>query len=206
MKKLSTFIKPYLSLVFGVLLFLVYLNLLSKNANGGEGTVLAQGIIGVVVAVYYIFIGVIGSLIADKLNDTAKNVIDVVNMGLFPLFIFIDILLTVIGYYDAILPTGWIISVLSMLVSTAFVALYACTKFAKNDAFAKISSLFGIIFVLVLLLNILFNYRGLAIDLGDINIIMFVTYLAFSYMLFESIKAAPATTAAPADEEEESKE
>ena len=69
MKKISELLKPYLSIIFGVLLFLYFFDWLS--AKGGF---LALGIIAVVLSVCFVGVGLLGVLAGDKFSKDLKNV------------------------------------------------------------------------------------------------------------------------------------
>ena len=193
MKKVGLLIKPYLCIIFGALLFLIYLNLLA-----GEGSALALGIIGVVLSAIYLGIGIVEVLLGDKLNKTAKLVFDVCVISLFPLFMFVNYILTVINMADlegGVGPTAWTIAIISMVGSLGLAVIAPITKFVKNKVLSRISFLFAAIFVLVLLLNILFDYDGTPATLGGVSIIILVLYVVFSIMLFNSFE--------PQDDEKE---
>lgn len=187
MKKVGLLIKPYLCIIFGALLFLIYLNLLA-----GEGSALALGIVGVVLSAIYLGIGIVEVLLGDKLNKTAKLVFDVCVISLFPLFMFVNYILTVINMADlegGVGPTAWTIAVISMAGSLAFAVIFPIAKFVKSKLLTRISFLFGAIFTLVLLLDILFDAGGAPTVLGNVSIIVLVLYAIYTAMLFNSFAA-----------------
>ena len=69
MKRLHEIIRPFLAIILGALLLLMYL-----NSFQGEGEVLDIGIIAMVVAAFYIGVGVVGLTLNNRLPGTAKKV------------------------------------------------------------------------------------------------------------------------------------
>ena len=80
MKKLLEFVKPLLLVIFGSLMFLMYLDVIDPNA---DAKYLMTGIFGVVFALYYISVGILNMTFGNKLDKNAKNVFDMLNVGLF---------------------------------------------------------------------------------------------------------------------------
>ena len=68
MKKVSELIKPYITIIFGALLLLIYLNYLSFKEMA-----LAIGIIAVVIASFSLVGGILFVVMGDKMNDTLKK-------------------------------------------------------------------------------------------------------------------------------------
>ncbi len=181
MNKIRNFIKPYVLLVFGALLFLFYLNWLSL-----DGILLAIGIIAVVVSGYYLAMGVLSVVLIEKLNPQLKQILNLVNISLFPLFIFIRILLITINFNGNMNPTGWVIAILSMIASLALAIIYLLEKLTKNAEVKRFTFLSAVIFVVALLANILFDATGTAVNLGNVNIVVVLTYVIYSFVLFNS--------------------
>ena len=182
MKKISELLKPYLSIILGALLLLVYLNWLSY-----QEWALALGIIAVVMAAYYIAAGIIGIVLGEKLPKGLKLALDITSICFFPVFMFVYFLLLTINGHDALGPTGWAIIIISMVASLALPCAYAVSKFVKNGLLGKLCFLFAAVFILALLLNVLFAFNGDPIVLGNINIISVVIYFVYGYMLMNSL-------------------
>ena len=185
MKKIGELIKPFVSIIFGALLFLIYLNYLSLTGSG-----LALGIIGVVLATYYLAVGILGIVLGEKFNKGVKKILDLISIVLFPAFMFVYFLLTTINAAQAniLLPTGWVIAITSMAGSILMVVAYLLAALLNNKVLTRLGFLFSAIFVLALLLDVLFSTEGLPIVLGNINIIGVVTYAVYIFMLFNSLK------------------
>ena len=183
MKKVGFLVKPFASVVFGALMLLYFMNYLTLDGAG-----LAIGIIAVIMAVYYLAIGIISVILGDKLAKAGK-ILDIVSISLFALFMFVFLLLSCVRVgADNIGPTGWVIAILSMTSCWALIAFYIVGAFVKMPVFKRFAQLFGAIFALALLLNILFAISGRPFVLGEIDIIKFVMYALFVFMLFSSLK------------------
>lgn len=88
MKKFHELLKPYLSIIFGALLFLMFFNYLSTG-----GSALAIGIIAVVLAAYFLVIGIIGVCLGAKLEKGTKGSLEVIGVSLSALFFGVVFLL-----------------------------------------------------------------------------------------------------------------
>ena len=184
MKKLSELIKPYLSIVFGALLFLVFLNDLR-----GEGGQLALGIVGVVLAVYYLAAGILGIILGDKLPKVVRMIFEIASVSAFPVLMFVEELISVINIHEYMGPTAWTISILLMLSALAVVAGYVLARFVKVKLMMRLGSLFALAFVLALLLDALFYVTGDPVAIGDLNVVMVVLYVLYSLILLNSFRA-----------------
>ncbi len=185
MSKIRELLTPYLAIIFGALLFLIYLNNLSQVAPEA----LALGIIGVILAIVYIGIGIVDVLAGDKLGKTVKTVFGVILVSSFPIFLFIETLLTTIqlAQLQAMGPTAWTIAIINMIASIAFVAIYCIARFVPQKVLKRLAFLFGAIFTLALLLDILFDITGAPTALGNIAIIMIALYVIYAVMLFKGL-------------------
>lgn len=183
MKKIGDIIKPFVSIIFGALLFLIYLNYLSVT-----GWPLAIGILGVILAAYYLTVGILGIVLGNKLDKGVKKILDLISIVLFPTFMFVIFLMNAINYAKEglLLPTGWVISVISMIGAIFMVVAFVLAALLNIKFVTRLAFLFAAIFVLALLLNVLFSVEGAPIVLGNINIIGVVTYGVYVYMLFNS--------------------
>ena len=185
MKKIGDIIKPFVSIIFGALLFLIYLNYLSLQGSG-----LALGIMGVILAAYYLTIGIIGIVLGNKFDKGVKKIFDLVSIVLFPTFMFVYFLMTTINAAKAgiLLPTGWVIGITSMIGAIFMVVAYVLGTLLNIKLVTRLAFLFAAIFVLSLLLDILFSVEGLPVVLGNINVIGAVTYAVYVFMLFNSFE------------------
>ena len=188
MKKVTDFLRPNILIFFGALLFLLYLNLLSIN----NGTAIAMGVIATVISVYYLTVGILGIIIGDKFSPMLKKIFDVISVSLFAIFMFVLLLLTVIGNTDNMGPTAWIIAIFSMAASLALLGFYPVARFVDKPFAVRFGFLFSAIFCLALLLNVLFTEAGAARNLGGIPIMYLAVYLLFALFLFGSLQNADA--------------
>ena len=187
MKKLGDLIKPFATIVFGSLLLFYYLNYLQYR-----GTALVLGIFALLVAIYYIGIGVVGIILGEKFPSNAKRIFDVITIALFPVFVFIVYIMMAASGGD-FGPTGWIIVILCMNASIIFAALFVVAVFVKVSILQRLAQLFAAIFVLSLLVNVLYTFgvggnpSGWAY-LGEIDIMLVVLYCLYTSMLLNALK------------------
>ena len=182
MKKVTDLLRPNILIVFGALLLLFFLNYLQYT-----GGTLAIGIIAVIMAAYYLAIGILSIIIGDKLP---KKVFDLISVMFFPVFMFVLFLIQTIqaAQIDNYMgPTAWIIAILSMIASLALPVIYLLAKLMNKGPLAKFTYLFAAIFVLALLLNVLFNARGDSVVLGNINMILVAIYVSYVFFLFSCL-------------------
>lgn len=189
MKRISDLLKPFLSVIFGALLFLCHFNWLS--ANGGY---LALGIVAVVLAVYFVVVGLLGSALGDKFPTKTKELLNGIGVGVYPLFLgvyFLVYLIMCAKYEVAIGPMGWTIAIYSIAASIGLGVLFLLAFLTKKHFFIRISFLFSCLFVLVLLLDVLLT-NGNPATLGSIVVLFVVLYGVYSAMLFNELKVLQA--------------
>lgn len=187
MKKIYEIIKPFLLIILGALMLLCYLNLL----QGQEG-ILALGIIALVAAVFYLAYGIVGIILGDKLPAGLKRGLDIAAICVFPVFMFVYYLISVITILqnDGVVgPSGWIISILGMVAAIGLVAAYIVATFVKMKLLARLAQLFALAFVLSLLLNMLFDAAGNPNVLGNINVVELLIYVSYGALLFAAVPA-----------------
>ena len=186
MKKIKDLLKPFIAIIFGALLFLFFFDYL-----GAKGAALAIGIIAVVLSVYFLVVGILSVVLGDKLGK-AKGVLNLVGVATFPLFMGVIFLLTLIantkGEYNNLGPNGWTIAILSIAASFILGVMLFIAYFVKSKGLHRITFLFGAIFVLALLLDILLN-GGTPATLGSIVVLQVVLYGAYVSMLFEVLSS-----------------
>ena len=204
MKRLHEILKPFLAIILGALLLLRYLNFLQ-----GQGATLAIGIVAMVLAAFYLGVGVVGFTLNNKLPGPAKKVFEVGAVVAFPLFMFVFFLLVTIRLADNNLgPNGWFLAILKMIACIAFASVYCVAAFVKNRHLNKFSLLLAAVFVLALLLEVLFDAWGDAVGLGGIIVVEVVIFFIYGNILFNSLpvkdfaqKQAEPEEEAPAEEE-----
>lgn len=183
MKKVTDYLKSYVLIIFGALLFLYYLNYLSY-----KGKALAIGIFAVVISAFYLVVGVAQVLADDKIPTEAKKAIDALSVGLFAIFIFVSSLLVIIDLSEVMGPTAWTIGILTMVASLALAVVYFASEYAAQSAPCRLTRLVSAIFALALLLNLLFDVAGDSIVLGNLDVLLVVIYGVFTYYLFGSVE------------------
>ena len=186
MKKIKELLKPFIFIIFGALLFLCYFNGLSS-----EGAGLAISIIAIVLAAYFLVVGILSVVLGDKLGKT-KGLLNLIGVATFPIFFAVIELLTLInlaeieGYLG---PTGWTISILTIAAALGLGGLLFASYFVRSKGLHRITFLFGAIFVLALLLDVLLLADGSAATIGQVVILQVVLYGAYVSMLFDVLSS-----------------
>ncbi len=182
MKKIQEVAKPFLSIVFGALLLLTYLNWLTL-----DGEALVIGIFALLMSLYYLGEGITETVAGDKLSPKAKKVFDIINISLFPTFIFAYFLIRTIVVSTQMGPTGWVVVLTGLLTSLVMVVFSLASRLASNPLLKRLNALFSGLFMVVLILSLLFDVFGNSLTLGSVDVIDFVTYALFGVMLLESL-------------------
>lgn len=180
MKKIQDMIKPVLMIVFGALLLLFYMNYFASNTPGGY---IALGVIGVIVASYYLVVGILNLIIGKKLG----KVFDILNIDLFAVLMFIQFLIILIYNVNGMSATAWVIKLLSIIAALALAAFYTGSKLLNEPLIKRFALLFAGVFALALLLDILFDVNGAGNVLGAIQLIPLAIYIIFVSILFSNI-------------------
>lgn len=185
MKRISDIVKPFSEIIFGALFFLCYFNYLAK-----QGADLGIGVTATVISAYYLAVGIVNFVVGDKLPEGLRKILDIVSISAFPLFMFVNFLLVVIGTYETMGPAGWTILTLSMAGSLGLSVVYVVARLVNKPVLTRIAYIFASVFVLVLLANLLFEYDGTPTYLGAIRIVDLVIYALYVSMLFASFPKA----------------
>ena len=182
MKKIQVVAKPFLSIVFGALLLLTYLNWLSL-----DGGALVIGVIALLMSLYYLGAGITEAVAGDKLPQKAKKVFDILNISLFSAFASIYYLLYITNLSDRMGPTGWIVVLAALLLSLALAIFSIIARLVSNPVLKRLDVLFSALFMAALVLTLLFDSVGNPVTLGSIDVISLVIYALFGAMLLESL-------------------
>ena len=176
MKQYSSIIKAFLPTVIGAFMLLLYMNLL-----GSRGAALALGIIGVIVAAYYLAYGIFLALAPES---NIRVILQRGNVIALPTFMFVFFLMTLIQTAQQLGPTGWVISIFSLIASIGFAIFVLFSWFAKSEPVNKVANLLGVLFLLALVLTLFFAINGTPTTFGDIELPSTVTYILYGVMLF----------------------
>ena len=186
MKKIKELVKPFIFIIFGALLFLFFFNYL-----GVGGPYLAIGIVAIVLSVYFLVVGILSVVLGEKLGK-AKGILNLVGVATFPLLMGVIFLLSLIGNakneYTYLGPNGWTIAILSIAAAFAIGVMLFIAFFVRSKGFHRVTFLFGAIFVLALLLDILIS-EGFAVALGQIVVLQVILYAAYTSMLFDVLSS-----------------
>ena len=178
MKKLCGMFKPFLSIIFGSILFLLYLNYLQSN-NG-----IILGVIGFLLSLYYLAVGITEVFFNKKIPISFKKVLNLLSVVLFPFLMFVHDIFVIRGNSSYFGPTAWVIVIFSLVGSVAMITIYVISFFIRNKTLRKLEYLFFGIFALILLLSLTFDISGAPIRLGDLDIVSIVLYLFYLGILF----------------------
>ena len=192
MKRVYEMVKPFFSIIFGALIVLAYLNGLM-----GGGTMLAFGIVGLILGLFYIGKGVTFILAGDKLSNNARVGLEMAGVCLYPLFIAAVLLNLFITANNNFGPTSWVIYILGLAASLIFACSYAGSRFTDNASLKKVATLFGLSFGVYLVLDTLFNINGFVVSIGDLSIVHLILIALYIYMMIEGIITDPRFEFAP---------
>lgn len=207
MKKVADLLKANILIFFGAILFLIYLNYLALN--GGS---LAVGIIATLISIYYVVIGILFIVIGKKINPMTRKVFEVISVCLFALLMFVVNIVSLVNIIQLLAdganitvgPTAWIILFFNIFAALALMGFYPVARFVKKNALMNVCVLISALFCLALLLNILFDFSGFPIDLGDIPFMYVAVYTLFGIYLFGTFKEEePARLPEPKEEKAE---
>ena len=186
MKKIKELLKPFIFIIFGALLFLFFFNYL-----GVGGPYLAIGIVAIVLSAYFLTVGILSVVLGDKLGK-AKGILNLAGVATFPLLMGVIFLLGLIGDaksdYVYLGPNGWTIAILSIAAAFGAGILLFIAYSVRSKGFHRVTFLFGAIFVLALLLDILIS-EGFAVALGQIVVLQVILYVAYTSMLYDVLSS-----------------
>lgn len=179
MKKLCEMFKPFLSIIFGSILFLLYLNYLQSNSG-----MQLLGAIGFILSLYYLIVGIIEVFLDKRMPISFKKVLNLLNVVLFPFLMFVHYIFVIKGNSSFFGPTAWVIAIFSLVGSVTMIIIYVISFFVQDKILRKLEYLFFGIFALILLLSLAFDVSGAPIRLGDLDIVSIVLYLFYLGILF----------------------
>lgn len=182
MKKIKELVKPYLSLIFGVLFFLLYLNWIRA-----DGKVFAIGLVAVIISSYYLCVGILGIVLGEKMSIGLRKVLNILSVSLFPTFMFVFFLLRIIDLSDSMGPTAWVIYPLCMGASLLMVVFYVISRFEKSPVIVRLTGLFAAIFAISLLTDLLFDAQGNEATFATIGVVTLLVYAIYIILLFNSL-------------------
>ena len=193
MKKIRDLIKPYISIILGALFLLSYIDYLGSGTGAG----IAIGVIAMVVAAYYITIGVLGVVMGDKLQG---KIVTGFSVCCFPVFMFVSYLIGVIGGAGLGI-TDWVILIVSMIGYLAFAIVYVISLAAPSSQLNKLVYLFSSIVVLAMVLDIVYGQNGGT--LGNIVLASLIIYILYADLMFASLPSREVKMVAVEDKPEE---
>ena len=151
-------------------------------------------------------------VIGKKFNPMTRKVFEVISVCLFALLMFVVNIISLVNIIQLLAdganvtvgPTAWIILIFNILAAMALMGFYPVARFVKSNALMNVCVLISALFCLALLLNILFDFSGFPIDLGDIPFMYVAVYTLFGIYLFGTFKEEePARLPEPEEEKVE---
>ena len=170
-------------MAFGALLFIYFLNFLSYT-----GAVLGIGISAVVIAVFYLTIGVTFALTGDRISLKAQKVYRLLSVVMFAIFMFLNFVLTTTIWSGRMGATAWTIKIVSIAVSLAFAIFYVVAQCTDEPMMQRLARLLSFAFVVSLVFDLLFDVTGSGKTLGDIDVLLVVIYGVYTFYLFNSLE------------------
>ena len=170
-------------MAFGALLFIYFLNFLSYS-----GAVLGIGISAVVIAVFYLTIGVTFALTGDRISLKAQKVYRLLSVVMFAVFMFLNFVLTTTIWSGRMGATAWTIKIVSIAVSLAFAIFYVVAQCTDEPMMQRLARLLSFAFVVSLVFDLLFDVTGSGKTLGDIDVLLVVIYGVYTFYLFNSLE------------------
>lgn len=129
--------KPFLSIIFGSILFLLYLNYLQSNSG-----MQILGVIGFLLSLYYLVVGIIEVFFDKKIPFSFKKVLNLLSVVLFPFLMFVHYIFIIRGNSNYFGPTAWVIAIFSLVGSVAMITIYIISFFVQNKTLRKLEIAF----------------------------------------------------------------
>ncbi len=182
MKKIQSIIKPFLSIILGALIFLVYLNQLRSR-----GVSLALGIIGVDISIFYMTYGILKITIKKFDSKKINCVLKIIEVVAYPVLFFVSALLLLIVDTELILPSGWVIQIASLVASLSFVVIVILRKILSKNVFNVLTKILAGALAIVFLTNVFFDDLGSPAYIALINIVRVSIYSIFTFVMADYV-------------------
>ena len=209
MKKFYRILTPIFPIILGALLLLLYVN----NFAAGGGVNITFGIIGLLVAIFYLSAGIVPLLLGNKLPVALARVFEIGVVILYPALLFAGSLTLMIQNADNLRVNAWIIEILSLVSCLGFVLLYCIAVGFRKSSLNPFVQIFGLTVILALVLDLIFTSTGAVIAIGDLALVTLITYSCYVAILLPALlkmvevvedapkQEAPEEAEAPAEEE-----
>ena len=196
MNKIKDLIKPYLCIIFGALFLLLYSDFLDAN-----GAFFAIGIVAAVLAVCYILIGVINVVCFDKVKDSNKNILKLCEYTMYPLFVFVSGLISLIEAGSMMQTRAIIIDIVGMAAAVILIIFHFVDKLGKKDVSPRYAYLINLVFMIAICTSLVFNYSNMEILKFTIGFVLDVLFVVLFAMILFDRGVAKEEKAKPAAEE-----
>ena len=183
MEKFNISFKQLVPCVLGTLLFLLGLAYLPD----GDAESIIAGIFAILIGACYFLIVLCASFIEKKnLGKFAKTFL-IAGFPLYYLLIDIFTLFDAADYFELI---GWIIIIVRLLSGLGILVFAILLSFKKDDKFKKIKDYSLLIFLCMLIVNIIFSYRGTPLTITGTSLLQYAFIACFAFIAFNALNEA----------------
>lgn len=190
MKKIQEILKPKLLIIFGTLMFLLYIG----GIKNDDAKFLVLAIFGIVFAAYYITVGILNVSLGDRLNASAKQFFDILNVSLFAFLILYQTIVGIVAFFDIspdlISTAGWIINIYAIMAAGGLIVMVILAKTGSKAALDRLAFMFAVCFGLALLLMVLFDEAGNASSVASIIMVEVALYGFFIPIMLNAVGKA----------------
>jgi len=95
---------------------------------------------------------------------------------------FLNFLFTLIAAANVAGPTAWVIAIFSLAAAIGFAVVYIISKFKDVAILKRLTYLFGMMFLLALLLNLLFSPLGNPNSVDNIPVASLAMFILYGIM------------------------
>ena len=183
MKKILGLVKPFIAIGFGALIIMLYLNRMSV---GGNETV--KSVFAFIVGSYFIVIGLLGMICAEQIGEKPLRILNAIGFSVYASFFFLVTLLDLVDLHDGFGVNGWVVANFTLTVALGFAVLNIIQIFVDNRIFGRITNILGLLFVLALVFDILFDEVGDPVFLGMVQILLVLVHVTYISIYLGNIK------------------
>ena len=183
MKKILDLVKPFIAIVFGALVIMLYLNGMSVG-----GTTTVRSVFAFIVGSYFIVVGLLGMICAEQIGEKPLRILNAIGISVYASFFFLTTVLDFADYHDGYGVNGWVVADFTFAVALGFAVLNIIAIFVNNRILGRIANILGMLFVLALVLDILFDEVGNPVRLGLVSVLLVVVHATFISIYLGNIK------------------
>ena len=166
--------------------------------EGGGGANITLGVFAILVALTYIAVGLLPTLLKAKGHPLFMLVFVLV----FPLFYFVSDLITLIADGEYLDVVGWIMEIARMIAALGLISFTLMAFFMKGGMVSKLQNIFLLIFAAMLVLFLIFTPYGGVRTLGNVILADVMAYLSYLLVAFNKTAAKEDAEEQPEEEQE----